>query len=107
MDIGESISQAAIREVKEESGIDCEIAGLVGIYTDPKHVIFYTSNGEARQEFSVVFRAEARGGKPTASTESSEVLWVRRTRIDDYRMEPSMRLRISHYMESSPTPHIA
>jgi hypothetical protein len=27
---------------------------LVGIYTDPKHVIFYASDGEVRQEFSVL-----------------------------------------------------
>jgi 8-oxo-dGTP pyrophosphatase MutT (NUDIX family) len=36
----------AVRETKEESGIDCEITGLVGIYSDPKHVILYTSDGE-------------------------------------------------------------
>jgi ADP-ribose pyrophosphatase YjhB (NUDIX family) len=51
IDLGESMVQAAVRETKEETGIDCEITGLVGIYTDPKHVILYTSNGEVRQEF--------------------------------------------------------
>jgi ADP-ribose pyrophosphatase YjhB (NUDIX family) len=30
IDLGESMTQAAIRETKEESGIDCEITGLVG-----------------------------------------------------------------------------
>ena len=49
IDLGESMVQAAVRETKEETGIDCEITGLVGIYTDPKHVILYTSNGEVRQ----------------------------------------------------------
>jgi 8-oxo-dGTP pyrophosphatase MutT (NUDIX family) len=57
MDLGESLVTAAVREIKEETGIDCEITGLVGIYTDPKHIIFYTSNGEARQECSVLFTA--------------------------------------------------
>ena len=59
VDIGESLSQAATRETREESGIDCEITGLSGIYTDPGHVILYTSNGEVRQEFSVVLTARA------------------------------------------------
>ena len=36
IDLGESMVQAAVRETKEETGIDCEITGLVGIYTDPK-----------------------------------------------------------------------
>src|SRR4029450_6763275 len=38
LDLGESLVQTAVREVKEETGIDCEITGLIGIYTDPKHV---------------------------------------------------------------------
>src|SRR5260370_17383086 len=54
IDLGESLTQAAIRETKEETGIDCEITGLVGIYTDPKHVILYTSNAEAPQESSII-----------------------------------------------------
>lgn len=28
----------AVREVKEETGLDIEITGLVGTYTDPKHI---------------------------------------------------------------------
>ena len=68
--------QAAVRETKEESGIDCEITGLTGIYTDPGHVLLYTSNGEVRQEFSIVLTARATGGQPTPSTETSEVRWV-------------------------------
>jgi ADP-ribose pyrophosphatase YjhB (NUDIX family) len=50
IDLGESVGQAAVRETREESGIECEITGIVGIYSDPKHVILYTSNGEARHE---------------------------------------------------------
>src|SRR5208283_5398155 len=46
MDLGESITAAAVRETREETGIDCEITGLVGIYTNPRHVILYTSNNE-------------------------------------------------------------
>jgi ADP-ribose pyrophosphatase YjhB (NUDIX family) len=60
IDIGESMSQAAVRETLEETGIDCEITGVVGIYTDPKHIILYTSNAEARQEFSILLTGRAR-----------------------------------------------
>src|SRR5215471_7869477 len=78
IDLGESLADAAVRETREESGIDCEVTGLVGIYSDPKHVILYTSNGEARQEFSIVLTARATGGELTGSEESSEVRWVPR-----------------------------
>ena len=49
---------------------------MSGIYTDPGHVILYTSNGEVRQECSIVLTARATGGQPTPSAETSEVRWV-------------------------------
>jgi ADP-ribose pyrophosphatase YjhB (NUDIX family) len=106
MDLGESLPDCGVREVKEESGIDCEISGLVGIYTDPKHVIVYTSNGEARQEFSAVFTARATGGEPTTSDESSEVRWIEPDQLEELSMDRSMRLRISHYLAADGQPHL-
>ena len=106
IDLGESMVQAAVRETKEESGIDCSITGLVGIYTDPKHVILYTSNGEARQEFSILLTARATGGAPTPSDESSEVRWVSQEDLGGYPMDRSMRLRIGHFLEGRAGPHL-
>lgn len=85
IDLGESMVQAAVRETREETGIDCEITGLIGIYTDPKHVILYTSNGEVRQEFSILLTASVTGGTPAPSDESSEVRWVPRLSLTGTR----------------------
>jgi ADP-ribose pyrophosphatase YjhB (NUDIX family) len=104
IDLGESMTQAAIRETKEESGIDCEITGLVGIYTDPKHVILYTSNGEARQEFSILLTARPTGGTPTPSDESTEVRWVKPSEVTEFHMDRSMRMRIGHYLDRPASP---
>jgi len=106
VDLGESLAQAAVRETREESGIECQITGLSGIYTDPGHVILYTSNGEVRQEFSIVLTARATGGEPTRSEESSEVRWVPRKDLGGYSMDRSMRLRIGHYLEGRATPYL-
>lgn len=106
VDLGESLSAAAVRETMEESGIECEITGVSGIYTDPDHVILYTSNGEVRQEFSIVLTARARSGHPTASSETSEVRWVPQAEVDHYQMDPSMRLRVQHCMERRAQPYI-
>ena len=107
IDLGESLADAAIRETLEETGITCEVTGLVGIYTDPRHVILYTSNGEVRQEFSIVLVATAVGGEPTPSSESSEVRWVPRDEVASYRMDRSMRLRIGHYLAGQSSPYLA
>jgi ADP-ribose pyrophosphatase YjhB (NUDIX family) len=106
VDIGESLAQAAVRETCEESGIECEITGLLGIYTDPQHVILYTSNGEVRQEFSVVLTARAIGGQLSASSETSEARWVRLDEVATYQMDQSMRLRIGHLLEKRAIPYI-
>jgi ADP-ribose pyrophosphatase YjhB (NUDIX family) len=104
IDLEESVSQAAIRETKKESGIDCEINGIVGIYSDPKHVILYTSNDEVRQEFSIVLTAHPLGGEPTPSDESSEVRWFSPSDVQALTMDRSMRLRISDYLRGNGSP---
>jgi len=104
IDLGESVAQAAVRETREESGIECEITGIVGIYSDPKHVLLYTSNGEVRQEFSIVLTARPLSGQPTPSSESSEVRWVPVSEVRDYTMDRSMRIRINDYLAHNESP---
>lgn len=106
IDLGESVAQAAVRETREESGIECEITGLVGIYSDPKHVILYTSNGEARQEFSILLTARPLSGQPTPSSETSEVRWVPASEVRDCTMDRSMRIRINDYLDRKESPVI-
>ena len=106
VDLGESLAQAAVRETREETGVDCEVTGLSGIYTDPGHVILYTSNGEVRQECSIVLAARATGGQPAPSAETSEARWVPLAEVASYQMDPSMRLRIRHYAEHRDRPYL-
>ena len=39
MELGESIGQAVMRETQEETGLDVEPTAILGIYSDPGHVI--------------------------------------------------------------------
>jgi 8-oxo-dGTP pyrophosphatase MutT (NUDIX family) len=106
MDLGESITDTAIRETEEETGITCEVTGLVGIYTNPRHVILYTSDREVRQEFSIVFTARPVGGELRPSSESSEPQWVSPAAVPSLQMHPSMRQRIQHYLDKRREPYL-
>src|SRR3979411_444891 len=70
MQLGETMAQAVVREVEEETGLEVEVTGLIGLYTDPRHVIAY-EDGEVRQQFNVCFQARIVGGTLCASEESS------------------------------------
>jgi 8-oxo-dGTP pyrophosphatase MutT (NUDIX family) len=105
IDLGESMTQAAVRETLEETGIECRVTGIAGIYTDPRHVILYTSNGEVRQEFSILLTAVPVGGELATSDESSEVRWVPRDELAGYQLDRSMRMRIEHYLAGG-GPHL-
>jgi 8-oxo-dGTP pyrophosphatase MutT (NUDIX family) len=102
---GESVKEAAAREVKEETGIDCEVTGLVGIYSDPGHIAAY-DDGEVRQEFSICFTTRMLGGTERTSVESAEVRFVPPQDLQSYDMHPSIRLRIQHYLDQRPKPYI-
>jgi ADP-ribose pyrophosphatase YjhB (NUDIX family) len=104
-DFGEYVAETAVRETREESGIETEVVGLVGIYTNPNHKVEY-ADGEVRQQFSLCFRARPIGGALRPSDESSEVRWVARDDLDALTIHPSMRLRIDHGFERRPEPYI-
>jgi 8-oxo-dGTP pyrophosphatase MutT (NUDIX family) len=105
VDLGETLAQTVVREVKEEAGLGVEVTGLVGIYTDPGHVIEY-DDGEVRQEFNVCFTAHVRGGRLATSTESTEVGWVPLDELDALPMHESTRLRIWHCLDRRALPYI-
>ena len=102
---GETIAETAVREVKEETGIDVEVISLVGTYSNPRHVVEY-SDGEERQQFSVCFACRPIGGETTTSDETSEAGYFSPDEIDALDVHPSIRLRIQHYLEERSEPYL-
>ncbi|MFD0272740.1 NUDIX hydrolase [Kitasatospora sp. NPDC127111] len=96
MELGESLADCGVRETREETGIDVEITGIVGTYTNPGHVFAY-DDGEVRQEFSVCLLGRPVGGTLRVSDESSEVAWFSPEEVDGLPMLPSIRKRINDW----------
>ncbi|NKY48389.1 NUDIX hydrolase [Nocardia cerradoensis] len=104
LEIGESVADAVVREVKEETGIDVEVTKLVGVFSNPRHVIAF-DDGEVRQEFSICFLAAPRGGQLRTSAESKEVKWVAPADLSELDIHPSVLLRIRRGLSSSSEPY--
>lgn len=107
IEMRESVAMAAVRETLEETGVKCEVTGLAGVYSDPGHVIHYTSNDEVRREFAIVVTARPVSGEPTPSEESREVRWVLPAELGAYQMDRSMRRRVIDYLEHPGAPVVA
>ena len=67
VEIGERVEEAAIREAKEETGLDIRLEGLVGVYSDP-------DRDPRGHTVSIVYHAMPIGGIFRADTDASEVL---------------------------------
>jgi ADP-ribose pyrophosphatase YjhB (NUDIX family) len=105
MDMDESLADSVIREVKEETGFDVEVTGLVGTYTDPRHIIAYT-DGEVRRQFNICYTARITGGRLAISDESTEIRFVAPGEIESLPMHHTQQLRITHYLEKRDSPHL-
>jgi ADP-ribose pyrophosphatase YjhB (NUDIX family) len=106
MELGERIADTAVREVKEETGLEVRPEALVGIYTDPRHVVEY-GDGEVRQQFSVCFACRVLGGELSTGEESLEVGFFTPAEIEAMPVHESIRRRIRHYLEHRSQPVIA
>jgi len=79
LEFGESITDGAVREAKEEVSVDVELTGLVGVYTGVKRE-------KNLQYFHYVFSANVLSGTPEANpAEVKGIAWHARDEI--YRLD--------------------
>ena len=108
VEVGESALDAARRETAEESGLTVRITGLLGLYTDPGHVVRGV-DGEVRQQFAVVFRGHPSDGEVARAdgVETKAVAWVTPDDLTGLAIEPAMRMRIDHALSPTDSPQLS
>ena len=90
---GESVEEACIREVFEETGLHVRIKRLVGIYSNHNQLVIYSD----RNKFQIVaihFEAEIRGGELGLSDETLGFGYFSLAEIDGIDLIRSHRERV-------------
>lgn len=78
---GESLHEALLREVHEETGLTVELVGLI----DTVDLITEDGSGNVTRHYVLIdFAVRAIGGDLRAGSDAAEARWVPFSQIDDY-----------------------
>jgi len=103
-ELGETPSQCAIRETQEETGVLTEITGILGVYSDPGHIVAYT-DGEIRQEWELIFLGRPVSGSPAVNDEASDVRWAAPSDLDGLDIHPTQWRQLRTWQDGT-YPHV-
>ncbi len=71
----ESIREAALREIKEETGLDIEITKLIGVYSEPsgQRIVTYPNSEDVCHLIDIILEGKPLSGSLALSPESEEL----------------------------------
>jgi 8-oxo-dGTP diphosphatase len=94
VDYGETVENAALRELKEETSIDAKLVGILGVFSDPKR-------DPRGQRISVVFIADWINGDPVGADDAESAEWMSESevRAEKFSMAFDHSLIIRNYFK--------
>lgn len=86
---GEAASDAALREVREETGVQARIDGRLGVhvarFTPPENPVY---QAEQTIEIEVFYGTSPAGQSPVAADDADAAAWVSLDALDGYQLTP-------------------
>ena len=81
LEIGESVTEGVIREVREETGLTVTVGRLVGVYSEPKLQVVRYPDGNVWHYVNVCLECAVQSGTLTTCDETLALRWVPLTRL--------------------------
>lgn len=97
----ESIVEALVREIDEETGLRPMSVELFGVFSDPSRIVGYT-DGNVYRVVALAFRVSVADGEPIVSEEAIELRFVARDDLLDLDLTPAHRPIVERYLASPP-----
>ena len=89
VELAESMEEAVVREVKEETGLDVHEPRLVDVI----NYVSYGEKGAVIYHYVIVdYLVTIMGGKPKAASDAAALKWVPFNEIEQYDLTESFRL---------------
>lgn len=97
LEADETIVEALMREVWEETGLPTRSAELFGIFSDPSRIVGYR-DGNVYRVLAIVFRVEVGDGDPVPSEESHELRFASRAELEAFDLTPAHRPIVESFL---------
>ncbi|MBI4840858.1 MAG: NUDIX domain-containing protein [candidate division NC10 bacterium] len=105
VEIGESVRDAIVREVREETGLTVEVVRLIGVYSDPKVQVVRYPDGNVVHYISSVFACRILAGTLQTCDETLDLQFFDPGQLPE-DLVPMHRIRIRDWMTNSPSAFI-
>ena len=105
-DLGETPKLCAERECREETGLEVEVTGLLGVLSS--NCYDYENYPWKENEFvHLLFRGRVVGGAEELSSETLQIAWFAEDELPDFSDGHEFRVRLGFAAakNSTPTPH--
>ncbi|MEQ2525212.1 NUDIX hydrolase [Bacillaceae bacterium CLA-AA-H227] len=99
VEVGESLTDALIREIKEESGIDVKVGHLIGIYSNTGIHKWYDGVTDVPTKVMLDFVCEPMGGELAVSDETTDSRWIPKDEVLEFITADAIQTRYKAYLE--------
>ncbi len=105
VEIGESVRDAIVREVKEETGLTVEVVRLIGVYSDPAFQIVRYPDGNVVQYISSLFACRILAGTLQTCDETLDLQFFDPAKLPE-DLVPMHHIRVQDWMTNTPAAFI-